>query len=47
MKNRTFFCTWELFKRNLYIVRRVLQVLVADTVFVKAISAVRLTVAIY
>lgn len=47
MKSRTFFCTWELFKRNPHIVRRALIVLVAGTVMLKAVSAVRLTVAIY
>lgn len=40
------FCSWELSKRNLLIVRSVLIVSVAGRVIFKAVSAVKLSVAI-
>lgn len=47
MKSGTvYFCSWELSKRNLLIVRSVLIVSVAGRIIFKAASAVKLSVAI-
>lgn len=47
MKSRTlFFFPWEFSKRNLLIVRRALIVSDAGTIIFKAVSAVKLSVAI-
>lgn len=46
MESRTFFFSWEFSKRNLLIVRRALIVSDAGTIIFKAVSAVKLSVAI-